>query len=106
MELLIFLTSNRGQPTSSDPAMWMLYSRRKTTSRKNQHDTKYYRGHRTLQVVVCSRYLVKDVMWVLIYLSIFCSAKYKHEGFAKNVFSYGLLATTNVRFDVGTWNLA
>lgn len=75
-------------------------------SRENQHDTKYYRGHRAFQVVVCSRYLVKVVTWVLIYLSIFCSAKYKHGGFAKNVFSYCLLPITNVSFDVGTWNLA
>jgi len=73
------LTSNRGQPTGGNPAIWVLYSRRKTTSRKNQRGTKYYRGHRTLQVVVCSRYLVKVVMWVLIYLSIFCSANANME---------------------------
>jgi hypothetical protein len=99
---LIFLTSNRGQQTSCDRAIWVLYSRR----RKIQHDTKYYRGHRTLQVVVCSRHLVQDIMWVFIYISIFCSAKYKHGDFTKNIFSYGLLAITNVPFDVGAWNLA
>ena len=55
---------------------------------------------------MCSQYLVKVVMWILVYLIIFCSSKYKHGGFAKNVLSYGMLAITNVRFDVSTWNLA